>query len=298
MAVLNALIAGTRLLPGAAELLAEQAAALPQKNGLCGPFCALLALRAAGVAGSADQDQVALIAGSVLPAAPGQIPYPPGETGRDDFRLALPRSADPDVAGTSAPGLMRAIERISGGSLAVVPARGEWTARRLRLLLDAVAGLPRVAVLANIVTSPLWDHATPSSELARYLKEGDHRSGRNSSWQVGHFVVLAGVLDGPAGTLVLILDGYPSLGAAGLHLQPMQCLAAGLRRDGMPPGGLLLVVDASQRHQMHRLVLDQGLQAQPWDNGSADAAVEIPRSSPALDPNCPAGRLRAHPPSR
>src|SRR5262249_3128835 len=59
-------------LPGARALLAIHSRELPQRDDLCGAFCASLALRAAGVEDHAaeplDQDAVALAAGSIVSA--------------------------------------------------------------------------------------------------------------------------------------------------------------------------------------------------------------------------------------
>ncbi len=274
------LLAQTTLLPGAARLLELRSGELPQKDELCGPFGAVLALRAAGVrrppgGGPLDQDVVALAAGTVLSPPPRTGSLPPGQRGRDDYRLTLPEAADPTSAGTSAVGVARAIERLSAGTLAVVPASGQWDPARLRELLGCLAGKlggDPVTVLANLATGELAEHRTYPAELARYLETGDDQPLPASHWQAGHFVALAGLLDGPAGCLVLVADSYPLLGWDGLHLQPVERLAAALRREGLPPGGLLLVVPAARRDVTQALVSAAGLRPKLWDNGSPDAA--------------------------
>lgn len=270
------LLARTTLLPGAARLLEPRSGELPQKDELCGAFVALLALRAAGVRRAPggvplDQDVVALAAGTVLSPPPRTGSLPPGQRARGDYRLTLPETADPTSAGTSAVGVARAIERLSAGTLAVVPASGRWDPVRLRSLLHRLAAEP-VTVLANLATGELAEHRTDPAELARYLETGGDQPLPASHWSVGHFVPLAGVLDGPAGSLVLVADSYPSLGWDGLHLQPVERLAAALRREGLPPGGLLLVVPATRREVTRASVTAAGLRAELWDNGSPDAA--------------------------
>ena len=269
------LLARTMLLPGAARLLELRSGELPQKDELCGPFGAVLALRAAGVwcdpgGIPLDQDVVALVAGTVLSPPPRTGSLPPGQRGRDDYRLALPEAVDPASAGTSAVGVVRAIERLSAGTLAVVPASGQWDPVRLRSLLRRLTAEP-VTVLANLATGELAEHRTDPAELARYLETGDDRPLPASRWQAGHFVALAGLLDGPAGCLVLVADSYPPLGWDGLHLQPVERLAAALRREGLPPGGLLLVVPAARRDVTQALVGAVGVRTELWDNGSPDA---------------------------
>jgi len=268
-------------LPGADTLLGLRQEELPQRDELCGPFCALLALRTAGVlslpdTGPLDQEAVAAAAGTVLSAPPRTDSLPPGESGRD-VRRPLPQAADAADAGTSAPGLARAVGRLSGGRLAAVPASGAWEPGRLRSLLDLVThnlADTAVTVLANIATGELWDPRADSAELARCLDTGEDALGPPARWRVGHFVTLAGMLTGPAGSLVLVADSYRSLGRDGLHLQPVSRLAAALNRDGQAPGGVLLVVPATRRLEAADIVSTVGLRTVLWDNGSPDAAAD------------------------
>lgn len=263
-------------MPGWAELLSAQAAELPQRDDCCGPFWGLLALRAArmGATAELDQDTVALEAGTVLTAAPRRGSRPPGETGRDDYRLALPQAADPSRAGTSATGLARAIEQLSRGALAVVPATRVGSAAGLRRLLEALVDWPvPVAVIANIDTGQLWDPSATEAQLDAYLQTGDASAGPTARWQTGHFVALGGLLRGSAGTLVVVADSYRSRGVDGVQLQPLERAAAAIRRAGMAPGGMLLAVPAAHRAAACRAVKDAGLEPQQWDNGSPDASA-------------------------
>jgi len=128
----------TRLLPSAARLAELHAAEIPQKDELCGCFATLLALRAAGVEVE-DQDAVALAAGSVL--APQDSDHtsvlPFDERGRRDYRLQLPTVDDPELSGTAAGGLARAVSELSGGAQVVGP-----------------AGRPRTAATAAALAGP------------------------------------------------------------------------------------------------------------------------------------------------
>ncbi|HEY1479148.1 MAG TPA: hypothetical protein VGF46_03930, partial [Gaiellales bacterium] len=120
----------TRLLPGAAELARLHAEELPQKDELCGAFNTLLTLRLAGIGGSGsepfDQDTVGQAAGSVLGPEGYDEDLPPGETGRKDYRLEHPRAA-PEIAGTSAGGLVRAVAELSAGRRVAVATTGPWS---------------------------------------------------------------------------------------------------------------------------------------------------------------------------
>ncbi|MQA15299.1 MAG: hypothetical protein GEV09_14350 [Pseudonocardiaceae bacterium] len=272
------LVAGATLLPGSAQLLALRQHELPQRDEMCGPFCALLALWAAGIGGELDQDDVALAAATVLSPPPRTASLPPGERGRGDFRLALPQAVVPSAAGTAATGVARAVEELSDGQLAAVPASGDWAPEGVHALLRGAGRLDGpVGMLANIATAELADHRTGADTLLRYLDTGTDEAA-SARWHTGHFVALAGLIEGPVGRLVLVADSYRSLGSDGLHLQPVERLTAALRREGLPPGGVLLVVPADQRPAAMDVVTSAGLRTQLWDNGSRDAGERPGRS--------------------
>ncbi len=267
----------TTLLPGARALLASHARELPQRDDLCGAFCGALALHAAGVerfAGeSIDQDAVALAAGSVVSARPDPSNLPDGETGRRDYRLALPFVDDAAVSGTTAAGVVDAIERLGGGALAALPYTGPWTAGTLDGLFELVAGLERpLALIANLATHHLWGGHARLDQLLAYLYEGA-QSGPPPDWEVGHFVCVFGRVRGPHGTLYSVADTYPALGHGGVHMQPAERLAAAIERRDKPAGGVVVVLTAADaarvRAGAHELGLEEGI----WDNGTVLAEV-------------------------
>lgn len=294
---------GLALLPGARELLAFHARELPQRDDLCGAFCGALALRAAGLTsvpaatgtgltgggggdrdprddGEAakpgareplDQDAVALAAGSVVGVYTDPAILPRGETGRRDYRLALPMVEDSAVSGTTAVGLARAIESLAAGSLAVVPLRGPWNAPALDGLFDAVASLERpVTLLANLATRYLWGSHPRAEELLGYLLDGD-LDGPAPDWDVGHFACVFGRLAGPRGILYGVADTYPSLGAGGVHVQPRERLATAIERRDMPAGGVLAAVSAQDAPAVRAVAAALGLEEGLWDNGTVTA---------------------------
>jgi hypothetical protein len=79
----------TMLTRGADRLLELHAAELPQKDELCGCFWATLALRL-NDEGPVEQDDVALIAGSVITSHGSAHLLPCGQARRNDYRLELP----------------------------------------------------------------------------------------------------------------------------------------------------------------------------------------------------------------
>jgi hypothetical protein len=260
------------LLAGARELLALHARELPQRDDLCGAFCGALALGAAGIAthdGDAiDQDAVALAAGSVIAGvrAAGTLPY--GETGRRDYRMSLPSVDDADVSGTTAAGLLDALELLSGGALAAIPCTGPWSAGALAGLFDLAAALERpVTLVANLATRHLWGGRASVRQLLDYLLDGE-REGPPPDWDVGHFACVVGRVRGPAGSLYCIADTYPSLGYGGVHAQPQERLAAALERREMPSGGMLVVVSADDAAGVRAGAGALGLSEGIWDNGT------------------------------
>ena len=273
------MLAGTSLdltlLPGARELLVLHARELPQRDDLCGAFCGALALGAAGVSASPgdgapiDQDAVALAAGSVVGAYTDPATLPFAETGRRDYRLALPSVDDSSVSGTTAAGLARALEELSGGVLAAIPFRGPWTPDTLDGLFDLTAALTRpVALLANLHTRHLWGSHPRADQLLAYLLDHEPVAGPASDWEVGHFVCILGRLSGPAGSLYGVADTYPSLGTHGVHLQPRECLAAAIDRRKEPAGGVLVLIDARDAPAVRAGATALGLVEGIWDNGT------------------------------
>jgi hypothetical protein len=260
------------LLCGSRELLALHARELPQRDDLCGAFCAALAMRAGGVQdceGEAlDQDAVALAAGSIVSRDPDGGSLPRGETGRRDYRLELPMIDDSAVSGTTAAGLVRAIEELSQGRLAAIPYRGPWSAGALGGLFGLTAALERpVALVANVATRHLWGAGARVDELLGYLFAGA-QDGPVADWDVGHFVCVVGRIRGPGGNLYAVADTYPSLGVGGVHLQPGERMAKALERPEMTAGGMIVIVSADDAAGVRSGAVALGLLEGAWDNGT------------------------------
>lgn len=252
-----------RWFPGARRLIGAARAEMPQKDELCGAFVTVVSLRAKGI-DVHDQDEAAVVAGVRLLAGGAPSSRPPGEKGRDDYRVPLRRTENAEKAGASANGVAHAIETLSGGRLRAVPASGDWSVAALRGLLGGLYELPWVAPVANVDTAEFGAHDTPEIALRDYL-DGGLPPLRNSRWRVGHFTLLAGMATGSGGTLVSVVDSYPSLGDRGLHLQPLDRLVAALRRERLArPGGLLLVVPEVHAETVAGLVTGEGLRVSLW----------------------------------
>jgi hypothetical protein len=265
------------LLPGAREMLSLHARELPQRDDLCGAFCASLALRAAGVSnhgsGPVDQDAVALAAGTVISATPAPEILPAGERGRRDYRLALPTIDDEGASGTTAEGLVRAIGELSDGRVEAVPLAGPWTEATLAALFDLAAELQRPAtLLANLATHHLWGSRATLPQLLGYLIDGDEH-GPAPDWDVGHFALVFGRVAGEAGTLYALADTYRSLGQDGVHMQPAARLAAAIDRRDKPAGGVIVAVCAADAAAVRERASAAGLREGLWDNGTPPAAM-------------------------
>ena len=249
----------TMLTRGADRLLELHAAELPQKNELCGCFWATLALRLHGE-GPVEQDDAALIAGSVITrhGSVGELPY--GHPGRDDFLAELPVTDDDAASGTSAHGVARAIGVLSEGRLSALPVPSP-DARGVRALLHAAGeGTTPVVLIANVQTGAFWGSHPSAAQLAAYLERGDVAAGPAADWSVGHFVGLVGIGEGRAGALVTVADTYPVLGLGGVHLQPVEAVAAALAGRGV------LVV--AEPEVALRVAGAAGGAGELWDNGS------------------------------
>jgi hypothetical protein len=287
-------------LPGTRELLAMHARELPQRDDLCGAFCGALALHAAGVvtiASSAgepvDQDAVAMAAGTVVSSVPDISILPHGEPGRRDYRLSIPLVEDAAVSGTTAAGVIAAVQKLSGDRLSAIPYTGPWTATTLAGLYDVAAGLEHpVTLLANLATRHLWGSHPRTDQLLDYLLDGAP-AGPPPDWDVGHFVCVIGRVSGPGGSLYGVADTYPSLGMHGIHLQPAERLAAAIGRHdrsretlasgehprfGQPAGGVLVIAFAEDVPVVRSGAQALGLSEGVWDNGTV--TLTAPRETP------------------
>jgi hypothetical protein len=265
------------LLPGAESLLAMHAVELPQRDDLCGAFCAALALQAAGVEQHGgepiDQDAVALAAGTVISPVSNSEILPRGEHGRRDYRLTLPTVEDFSRSGTTAAGLVAAIEELSDGRLAAIPYGAPWDAARLQAIFDAASELTNpVTLLANFATRYLWGARPTVQQLLGYLLEGE-LDGPRLDWDVGHFACVVGRIQGPGGSLYCLADTYPSLGRGGVHLQPEERLALAIERRDMPAGGMIVVSAAQDASALRSEAASAGLIESLWDNGTPAAEV-------------------------
>jgi hypothetical protein len=263
------------LLAGSRALLRAHAHELPQRDDLCGAFCAALALRAAGVERwrqePVDQDAVARAAGTVVSRVPDLASLPHGESGRRDYRITPPLIDDAAVSGTNCAGVVAALGELSGESLAAIPYAGPWTAPAVDGLFDLLAGLDHAtALIANVATRHLWGGAPRADQLLDYLLEGVE-DGPPPDWDVGHFVCVVARTRGPGGSVYAIADTYPSLGRGGVHVQPRERIARALQRPGMAPGGMIAVVADADAPAVRSGAQSLGLPEGIWDNGSVTA---------------------------
>jgi hypothetical protein len=265
------------LLSGARELLSLHARELPQRDDLCGAFCGSLALRAAGIGmrhgEPLDQDAVGMAAGTVVSRLADTAALPYDEPGRRDYRLALPLVEDASASGTTAGGLVRALDQLSDGRLEAIPYTGPWTAATLAGLFDLVAALERpVTLIANLATRHLWGSRAGVSQLLDYLLAGQP-TGPPPDWDVGHFACVLARVRGPGGSLYALADTYPSLGDRGVHLQPQERLAAALDRRDMPAGGMIVLASAEDASSVRSGAGELGLLEGIWDNGTVTREI-------------------------
>jgi Family of unknown function (DUF6885) len=262
-------IATTRFVAGADRFAALHGTSLPQVDELCGCFQAHLALRLAGF--GVDQEDVALKAGSTQSPSRYRDGLPAGETGRE-ARCSFPIT-DEVRSGTAAGGLVRAVNEIGAGTVAAIPVAGPFTAATVAAVLDIACAAPApVTLAANVATGPFWGSHPTAPQILAYLASGDDAVGPAPDWEVGHFVTLLGTIDGAAGTLVIVADTYPSLGLGAVHLQPVQRVAAALRRETFPgDGGIVAIVAADEEAPLRDRLVEAGLDLRLWDNGSSDS---------------------------
>jgi hypothetical protein len=263
------LASDARLLPGADVLARLHAAEVPQKDDFCGAFCTLLALKAAGY--ELDQDDVAVAAGTTISPTGHAESLPPGQQGRRDYRLDIVVEQDEERSGTAAGGLVRAVPELTNGERVMVPVAGPFTPETVDAIMQVAQAEEDAALVLNVGTGRFWGSKPSAAQVVAYLESGDPDVGPDSEWAVGHFVSCWGAITGRAGTLWVIADTYPALGNGAVHLQPRERVAAALAREGMTPGGVLVVLPAGRGDAVADALRERGLRIESWDNGSVDS---------------------------
>ena len=143
---------------------------------------------------------------------------------------------DGALSGTTAAGVVAAIERLSALELVAIPLSGPWTVPALDGLFEAAAELERpVSLLANLATGHLWGGRPTVGQLLGNLFDGSS-DGPAPDWTVGHFACVVGRLDGPRGGLYVLADTYPALGAAASICSRASCSPRRSSAATCPPG--------------------------------------------------------------
>lgn len=255
------------LLPAVAQLAEGHTQAGQQLDNLCGPYWAAILLRSRGF--EASPEQIALIAGALLPVGDSADWLPAGAGPRQNYSLALPQTPCLEDAGTSAQGLALAVAVLTGGTYCLVPVQADWSAERVLALLRLCQQQPdwQAVPLANLSTCHLWGSSLGLGSAGRYLNGGTIEP-PPPDWQVGHFLILAGWLAGSQRTLIWLGDTYPIFGWQGYHLQPPENLARALNRDGAVGGGVFLFTAVQHRAAIQAQLEVLGFECAIWDNGS------------------------------
>jgi hypothetical protein len=256
-----------QLLPGMLRLAPVHQQAGQQPDNLCGPYWASLLLRSRGFAVSAEE--VAQRAGSVLPVGDPKLWLPNGATPRQDYHLPIPETDCLADAGTSAQGIIEAIDHLSAGAYCCLPLQTSWTAAHVWQVMELCQAHPdwEIVPLCNLRTGHLWGSQLGMSEAIAYLNNQPIQP-TAADWNVGHFLVLAGWINGQRNSLIWVCDTYPQFGWQGYHLQSADTIANALNRDDGYSGGILLFVAASHRVEVEREVAAIGFRLECWDNGS------------------------------
>lgn len=260
------------LLPGADRIARLHRRAGAQLDNLCGPYWASILLNVVGV--GATQEDVAVAAGTLLPASGDPASWiPQGEPNRDGYGREIRRTDDHGASGTSVAGLVSATSELCSGSFRFIPARARSDEPLDELALLWIVDMVdsnttwEAGLVLNVRTGKLWGTHLPLFDALVYLSGGEITP-PEPEWDVGHFVNVAGVLRGKTQAMLLLRDSYPSFGSAGYHLQPIEAVAAALRRDDGLRGGCLLFVSAEDAPAAERELEEAGFDCNVWDNGT------------------------------
>jgi hypothetical protein len=264
-----------KLLPGAEAILAEHNVELPQKNELCGAFWITLALRALA-AEKVEQDHVGKAAHSILSTVQTSESLPPGDSGRNDYILELPRIDDSEQAGTSPDGLVKATDDLAKQKLVAIPLSGAWTGEIIEALVQGLFDLNEPCLfIANSATRFLWGGKPNPAQVLGYLS-GQNVLAPAPDWNVGHYIAVVGQAVGSHRKMALCADTYRTIGWHGTHLQPFDRIADSLRRDDSEfSGGAFVVLNPSAKVKILEIAKTLNLTSKLWDNGTpfVDLAV-------------------------
>jgi hypothetical protein len=258
-----------QLLPGAVALMPAHHRAGQQPDNLCGPYWVSILLEAVGVA-TLRADEVAQAAGAILPNEGDTAEWVPlGGANRQDYEVALTLGSL-EQSGTSVPGLIEATHHLSSDRYNLIPLKTRWTGEQVETVMQLCQTHPHwnATPLCNIKSGFLWGSKLPLESAIAYLN-GTEITPPPADWNVGHFVSLAGIVQGSARSLVIVRDTYPILGWEGYYLQSAEAIANAMNRDGYASeGGLLLFVATEHKSDVEASVGALGMAIAPWDNGT------------------------------
>lgn len=242
-----------------------------QPDNLCGPYWVALLLQAFGDLPVSAVD-VALAAATVVPSQGNPRDWlPPGATSRLGTNYdRIPTTADVHCSGTAIDGLIQATASLSAGHFCLVPLQTQAWETDLPTLWQLCQNHTEgpIVPLLNCHTSYLWGSRPSQTHVKAYL-DGTPIHPSPPDWDVGHFALLAGYLQGNVNALYVVLDTYPHFGWGGLHLQPPDALCHSLVRPDHPTtGGIALFMATAVRSHLQPQLTDSGFQISPWDNGS------------------------------
>jgi hypothetical protein len=255
------------VLPGLPEIAASQQIAGQQPDNLCGPYWVSVLLRSRGI--SVTPETVAQRAGTRLPIGDSRLWLPAGALSKQDDTVPLPRTDRLENAGTAAIGLMQAVATLSQDQYCLLPLQAPWSAEQLWALLHLCRQQPDWAAvpLCNLKTGWLWGSGLALPQAMAYLG-GEDITPPPADWNVGHFLILAGLVEGAARSLLWVGDTYPLFGWQGYHLQPPTAVAQALNRNDGAGGGVFLFIATHHRSQVEQQVRALGFHVEVWDNGT------------------------------
>ncbi|PSN19951.1 hypothetical protein C7271_04635 [filamentous cyanobacterium CCP5] len=258
-------------LPFLESLLPLHARAGQQPDNLCGPYWVAMLLRAYGGL-SVSAVEVAIAASTMVPREGNPVAWLPlgarSHLGPHYDRI----STDPDLdkLGTSIGGLIQATAVLSREQFCLLPLQSDDWEKGLTNLWKLCQGYPAIVPLLNVHTRYFWRSELTPLQTMTYLAGGSITPSP-ADWQVGHFALLAGRLQGHQNTLYALLDTYPHFGWNGLHLQPPEALARALARPDLDTaGGVALFMAAHQKESLEPAIGRSGLRIAPWNNGSPE----------------------------